>query len=85
MNNFLSVKIAHRINGMNYQRSECIVPYPAAEWQRDDVFNFLWILEQSNLVAEFQVSSDGRILLPQDFGWALNKWVSKITYTNDKH
>jgi len=80
---FLQVKIVYKTNGLDRRTSELIVAKPSANYQATELFDFFWMLSQSNLVAEFVVSENGRSIMPSHFGWACDKWVEEITYSTD--
>jgi hypothetical protein len=82
-NEMLNITIAYKTSGRNPIHSECVVEHPRKGNGEDD-FNFFWMLSQSPLIAEFQVrDSQGMNIIPQNFGWACDKWVGSIRYRHD--
>ena len=80
----LNVTIGYRTTSLNFNRTTCIVDEPKSQSESEEIFNFFWMLSQSNLVAEFQVrDSSGYSVMPRQYGWACDKWVERICYTHE--
>lgn len=65
----LTVKIFYTNGSVN----EVYVPYPR-DPQKDDSFNFFFMLSISTLVDEIKVYGGGCELSSENFGWNCNKW-----------
>lgn len=80
----LNITIAYKTRGEPV-KTELVVQSPQTSSAQDELFNFFWMLSQSPLVAEFQVrDGQGYNLIPQNFGWACDKWVGSIRYSRDQ-
>jgi len=52
----------------------------------ESIFNFLWMLEVSNIVSEFRVSDGSSIMSQESFHYGeMKKWVIKFNYGRDNN
>lgn len=81
MDQFVNIKIRYKTRSPSYRESQVILAYPSnGASSLESFFDFIWMLQESQLVAQFTVSGSVMEL----FNWdGLEKYVKKFTYISD--
>ena len=81
----LYIVVSYKTCGCLPLMSDFYVIHPQSPKTYDALFLLLEILSESPDVMEFEVRTHtGTVMMPNHFGWAMDKWVEKITYTTEK-